>query len=327
MMAAPIISRRRVVLDQQTIGPWAGDKPLLHASATRHYVGNFFEEATRILTGAMPHVTDGQADICPDFSHGDRSFLEVKSVSTTSVYLFKHRIQADRRLVRSTGGRLTYVYWLHHAPAAQAKTLHDLYAMLAGSIDQVLAIPFKRLSRFLRKQPEILLRYRAFDGKKVPAYRLNRRQLLDLGASQLTVTRRVGLVCGNEVGPVTISGRGIPHLFKPLSEREKAVAGELLAELSERYLQVSLYPAPRPKHLGHMVRVAENTSPRWYQKLCAQYSAKRLGARNFHNGAPDTDIRRRFVLRALERLSAGICRHRYDFMLRHLLAGGWPAGP
>lgn len=324
-MAAPIISRRRVVLDQQTIGSWAGDKPLLHASATRHYVGHFFEEATRILTGATPHATDGQADICPDFSHGDKSFLEVKSVSTTSVYLFKHRIQADRKLVFSTGGRLTYVYWLHHAPAVQAKTLHDLYAMLAGSIDQVLAIPFVRLSRFLRKQPEILLHYRAFDGEKVPAYRLNRRQLLDLGASRLTLTRRVGRVYENEVGPVTISGRGIRYLFKPLTRKETTIAGELLAELSERYLQVSLYPAPEPKHPGHMVRVSENTSPRWYQRLCATYPSTRKGARNFTNGAPDTDIRRYLVLGALERLSCGLCAYEYDFRLRHLLGGGWPA--
>ncbi len=324
-MATPIISRRRVVLDQQTIGSWAGDKPLLHPSQTRHYVGHFFEEATRILTGATPHATDGQADICPDFSHGDKSFMEVKSVSTTSVYLFKHRIQADRKLVFSTGGRLTYVYWLHHAPAVQAKTLHELYTMLAGSIDQVLAIPFKRLSRFLRKQPEILLHYRAFDGKKVPAYRLNRHQLLELGGSQLTVTRRVGQVYENEVGPVTISGRGIPFLFVPLTRTERIMAGELLADLSEHQLQVSLYPAPEPRHPGHMVRVAEDRSPTWYSRLCAAYPAKRKGARNFTNGAPDTDIRRYLVLGALERLSRGVCAYEYDFRLRHLLGGGWPA--
>ena len=43
----------------------------------------------------------------------------------------------------------------------------------------------------------------------------------------------------------------------------------LLTDLENYRLEIALIPAPEPKYLNHMIRVAINSNPTWYQELYA----------------------------------------------------------
>lgn len=300
---------------QRTIWPWIGDHPLASSAATRHYVGQFFEEAFRVLTGAKQHTTDGCADVCPDFSLGDE-YYEVKSLSGPSFYLFEHRLQNDRRLVDADfRHRLTYVIWLHNAPAQTYRSVHALRHGLATHVGDVLVIPFERIWKLTRKLPRTQLPYRQAKDF-VDAYRIPRKALMRISRGLgVTQRARVGTVFDAEVGWVTLRGPDVGRLF-PVTEPMRERANELLADLSQHQLDVQLIPAPRQLHNGHMIRCVMDQAPLWYRHLCTAYPAKRTGPRRFHTRAPDTDIRRRFVLGALGRLARGVCTYEYDWRLR-----------
>lgn len=82
------------------------------------------------------------------------------------------------------------------------------------------------------------------------------------------------------------------------------------AELESHMLAVALAPAPRPMHAGHCVRVKVDQNPLWYRRLCAEFPS----ARRRRNPRPDTRIRRRETIIALDRLArtGGEVRFQYD---------------
>lgn len=74
---------------------------------------------------------------------------------------------------------------------------------------------------------------------------------------------------------------------------------QMLNELESFQLLVVLAPAPRQMHEGHMVRVAIERNPLWYQRLCAMFTSQR------QSGKLTTRIRRARVLKILRQLHAG----------------------
>lgn len=76
----------------------------------------------------------------------------------------------------------------------------------------------------------------------------------------------------------------------------------MLAELSERRLEVVLAPAPDPQHSDHCIRVCANRNPDWYRRLCNAH----LSGRRRRSLKPDTRIRRRDVENILSRLADGL---------------------
>lgn len=309
------ISDPIATLPQPSLFPEHDNRPLTSHALIRWYVGMWFQEATRVLTGALPHATDNRADVCPDLSHPGGGFLEVKALAKgRESILFRHRLERDRDLVRSTGRSLTYLYWIHRAPVLEARTLFDLRDMLATATSEVLAVPAERIQRAVRGLPTAMLEYKA-DGERMPAYRLCGGLVRDLAAGPTSLVRSV-TVYGRTVA-VLVSGPDLGRVFQPLTAPEREAAGELLSEMSEHRLDVQLIPAPRPQHREHSIRCVFDQNPAWYTRLCEAYSAKRKRPRRgLHH---DTDIRRRFVERALERLQAGICRHEYDWRLRPIV--------
>lgn len=315
-----IISQPKIHTEQEVIWPWVGNKPIESAAATRVYCGEFFEEATRVLTGARRHTTDGTADVCPDLSNGD-DYYEVKSLSTGSFYVFEHRLVNDRMLVDAAfQNRLTYVIWLHDAPATKCRTLFSLRASLAAHCSEALVIPFERLWTMTRRMKPCKLEYRPGQ-PYVRAYRIpiSRLRMAAKGKSERIV--RVGKVLGQEVGYVRLHGPDLGRLF-PVTDIMRERAQLLLEDLSQHHLEVTLVDPNWSTHVGHKIRQTMDTNPRWYTDLCAKYPNKRKGKRNFRNGAPDTDIRRKFVLKSLERLSQGVCKYEYDWRLRYLVDYG-----
>lgn len=306
------ISDPIATLPQPSLFPAYDNRPLHSPASIRYHVGMWCQEATRVLTGAVPHLTDNRADVCPDLSHPGGGFLEVKSLAKgRESILFRHRLERDRELVRSTGRPLTYLYWIHRAPVLEARSLFDLRDMLATATSEVLAVPAERIQRAVRGLPTAMLEYKA-DGERMPAYRLCGGLVRDLAAGPTTLVRSV-TVYGRTVA-VMVSGPDLGRAFPPLTASERQAAGDLLSELSEHRLDVQLVPAPRPTYQDHSIRCVFDQNPGWYSRLCEAYGAKRKRPRC--RRTHDTDIRRHFVERALERLQAGICRYEYDWRLR-----------
>ena len=86
-----------------------------------------------------------------------------------------------------------------------------------------------------------------------------------------------------------------------LSPEVERGAQVLLHDLLTSALEVTLVPAPRPTHHGHMVRVATGCNPDWYRRLCARHPS----SRHRHSTKADTRLRRAHIVAVLMRLSRG----------------------
>lgn len=316
-MAALVVAPRRIVMTQATVWPWVDDRALAGPAAARHYVGAFYEEATRILTGATPHQTTSAADVCPDLSHAGGAFLECKALASGSAYVFERRFAKDARLARQTGRPVCYVYWIHTAPTRTARSLYHLREILAAHTTHVLAIPATRLRRLARSQPGISLEYRQGLPPE-PGWRLARGDLFEL-AGVRSAAVQMPSVHGCPMPPIQVHG-DLAALFGRLPESAQSTAAELLAELSEHCLTVELAPAPAPRFAGQMVRQVVAVNPPWYRRLAASWGAKsRRTLRWRRRNSADPDIRRPRIERALERLSQGCVRTVTDIRLLPLI--------
>ena len=79
---------------------------------------------------------------------------------------------------------------------------------------------------------------------------------------------------------------------------------QMLAELESQRLEVVLVPLnPRMRNFneGGMKRICANKNPRWYAQLCSRHLSSRI--RNHKK--LDTKIKRRDILRILQRLCEG----------------------
>jgi hypothetical protein len=306
-------------VDQQAL--FTDRHAITSPAAVRTLVGAYFEEATRKLFGAERHQIDSTADVCPDFSVAGRarSFLEVKSVGRgRQALIYSKRLENDRRLMRS-GAALTYVFWIHDVEATRYTSREALYAALAAGVDRVLVIPAGRILAACRKLTPRVMNYRtprkgrpAEDGEPMPGYRLSWSTLRRLAAGKAVVERTVSGVRGTDLRLVHVHG-AVARAYAPISAAERAMAGELLAELGHSRLEVELRPAPRSTHAQHCIRVVTNRNPPWYRRLCeaTPNARKRPRCRR----ASDTGIKRHQVERALERLGGGICQYPYDWLL------------
>lgn len=70
-------------------------------------------------------------------------------------------------------------------------------------------------------------------------------------------------------------------LPKIIHDELNLVAQELLQELNTSRLHVVLVPAPEQRFEGHMIRLAIEKNPRWWQDLYASYRPKKLDKKGF----------------------------------------------
>lgn len=75
----------------------------------------------------------------------------------------------------------------------------------------------------------------------------------------------------------------------------------LLAELESHQLVVELVPQKVFTNHGGMIRVAFSKNATWYRHFCARH----LSSRRRNHRLPDTRIKRRAIVRILERMVAG----------------------
>lgn len=190
-----IVSAVKHPEDQQTLWPFVGDREITMA-ATRNFAGEFYEHAAASLWRANRHLTNGQADICPDLSlpNDPKHFLEVKSLRVRGQGLiYSERLAKDRAFERDHGVLLTYTLWIHRAEAGTCTRLFQLREMLASSTIMVLVIPHGRLAALCRTIEPKIANYRlgrlnrstgtTSEPKAMPAYRLPWRELLRLSGA------------------------------------------------------------------------------------------------------------------------------------------------
>jgi hypothetical protein len=76
----------------------------------------------------------------------------------------------------------------------------------------------------------------------------------------------------------------------------------MLNELEANQLVVMLVPQKRHTNEGGMIRVAVSKNATWYRKFCAAHPS----SRKRRNAAPDTRIKRRETIAALNAMIAGV---------------------
>lgn len=149
-----VVSSPRFVNPQLTL--WDLEDPRIrHSAQTRNLCGDFFEQATAALTGAVRHRTDSTADVCPDLSWNGSAFFESKSIGRTAcsiVYL--RRIANDDRFRKRYPERpLYYWLWHHTAKATEATTKAELRLDLAMTLCHCIVLPFTVIRDYVRKCP------------------------------------------------------------------------------------------------------------------------------------------------------------------------------
>lgn len=72
----------------------------------------------------------------------------------------------------------------------------------------------------------------------------------------------------------------------------------MLAELEGNQLMIALVPARREANTGAMIRVACAKNAKWYSDFCTRH----LSSRERRRALPDTRIKRRNTVRALNQL-------------------------
>lgn len=85
----------------------------------------------------------------------------------------------------------------------------------------------------------------------------------------------------------------------------RTAAASLIEELRSMKLEVTLIPAPSPKHPDHKIRAVVNQNPGWYQALCAEYPSRRSRPRQRRGAYVDTRIKRAATLKALGDIAQG----------------------
>lgn len=269
----------------------------------RTVIGNYFDALTAKLVNGKRHLTDATAQLCPDVTAG-MLMIEVKSCRKSGI-IWEAQLRNYERAA-ALGYTVFFLFWLHEVDLEGMLTAEQLRAAL-GRNHQVLAIPLDLVLAYCTPRRRVLVRYRgAGNGhleKSGYAWRPTGAALRKLAGTSESVNR----------DGITVQGRGLGLLW-PLTMNEQAAASAMAEELDACRLEVAYVPAPDGGDRGRLIRRVVNRNPAWYRKLCTTRTTKRVVPRAKKHG--DTDIRRRFVEAALNRLCQGMCITSYDWLVR-----------
>lgn len=120
------------------------DRAVSGAGSARYWVGDFFEEATAAVTGAVRFRTDSRCAVCPDLGKraGDLDYyFEAKATASGKVIVYASRLAKDEALAATVGGRLYYWVWSYRRAAA-AGSRDGLRSLLAWAASSVAVVPW-----------------------------------------------------------------------------------------------------------------------------------------------------------------------------------------
>jgi hypothetical protein len=134
----------------------------------RNLCGDFYEQATAELFGAIRIATRGNYDYCPDLAMPTAiaDYAEVKSVGNTGrIIVYQSRAAKDAAL-EAGGSRLVYVIWRHRTKTKDVQSVAQLYERLAASVVSCTIFSFARLNALLQTSaPRELNKQRTQAGK------------------------------------------------------------------------------------------------------------------------------------------------------------------
>ena len=165
------------------------DVPLTSNAQRRVEVGNFFEEATKVVFGAARHQTVA-GKYCPDLSLGPKRFLEVKAIGRSlELIVFRKRLERDKEMCQTEKAKLIYVLWHYFsspllvAPVFSSTSRFQLREVLADSIQSVTFVSFDTLYQHCEIAAPAMLEYRP--GKPPEeCYRIRRKTLREWSSGQ-----------------------------------------------------------------------------------------------------------------------------------------------
>jgi hypothetical protein len=119
-----------------------------HHSA-RNWAGDFFEQATTILSGGVRHKDAANFAICPDVSWGDDVLFESKGVGRSNESIvYAGRLKKDRALVDASGRDLYYWFWRHRHRTKESRTKDELRRSLAENFRQLIIVDLWQVEQY-----------------------------------------------------------------------------------------------------------------------------------------------------------------------------------
>lgn len=126
-------------------------------AAARNVLGDFYEEATASLLGAIRLRTSSNHKVCPDLQYrqGKRIFFESKSVGKTRhVIIYQNRWEKDQRWINRHRARHYYCIWTHRLSVPGTDiTISRLHATLPDHTHCLYLIPTVVLKELITQLP------------------------------------------------------------------------------------------------------------------------------------------------------------------------------
>jgi hypothetical protein len=159
-----LISHRKRREEVPGLFDWVHDRPI-NMAASRNFCGDFFEEATAVITGGHRLRTDCQFEICPDVRlplhtrvEDSETYAESKCIGMNdSAIVYTHRLEKDRRFRDELKQELFYFFWRHSVAVQSCSYLFELREALSRDIQGLCVMPLSALEKCLEGRPTRLL--------------------------------------------------------------------------------------------------------------------------------------------------------------------------
>lgn len=153
------VAKTRPTDHQLPLWDWVGDRPLHTMAQSRTFCGDFFEEATAVLTTASRLKTVND-HVCPDLRLSRSVYFEVKSVGRSNDgIVYQHRLVKERTMIEKEAADIHYVFWRHKASVKEHDSLHKLRAALVEHLIEVIMIDHTTLHAMLVNRPTKMMNY------------------------------------------------------------------------------------------------------------------------------------------------------------------------
>lgn len=182
-------------------------------------VGDFFEEATAVLSRGRRFVTDSGCEYCPDVSvNGHRLFVESKASGRGNrIILYSSRLKREDEWAVNNRATIEYYIWRHKFYSRLYDTDEAARAGLAASTYEVVIVPMAILHKLAKESPAKPINRKGPEGY-VYGWQLPVRNLLDTHGWEQS--SRSMLVQSHRIKSLTIK-RIIPNEPLPsLPERD-----------------------------------------------------------------------------------------------------------
>lgn len=114
--------------------------PITTHGYARYLTGDFFEEATATVSGAVRLKTDSRC-YCPDLRWDESIYFETKAIGKSNrAIIYDHRLEKDRVYCRRKRISMYYWFWRHTHSVLQSPDHRHLQSSLGQSIVEIFVV-------------------------------------------------------------------------------------------------------------------------------------------------------------------------------------------